>query len=317
MAEEGEASCPPPVPRPSNALANSRTLRGSAPPPRRRRPAAPPGPVIIRQRAGTAASARVANQSRALPGGRVTGRAAKQKSLINSGRRAGGCGGPERVGVRRPHLSSLSGGERRRRQRVGRRGPPPGEERGQRRPQPPGGLGAGSGGRRSRWPRGGERRARSRRGAVPGSPGARWGRGGRAWGRFGAAEASRAVTPPPPPPHVPFVGLRLRKTPRESPRFQSLCSSESVFKFLAVRGVNKLRGCVASEVNLTPSKLCDLPASSGVVTRVRELGPWGHLQAVHARPSAPGGSGKERKKKKNHEIKRHFETRFEIYLFSP
>lgn len=110
------------LPRPSNALTNRCTLRASAPPPRRRRPAAPPGPVIIRQRAGTAASARVANQSRALPGGRVTGRAAKQKSLINSGRRAGGGGGggggPERVGVRRPHLSSVGGGERRRRQRV-------------------------------------------------------------------------------------------------------------------------------------------------------------------------------------------------------
>lgn len=109
------------LPRPSNALTNRSTLRASAPPPRRRRPAAPPGPVIIRQRAGTAASARVANQSRALPGGRVTGRAAKQKSLINSGRRAGGGGGgggPERVGVWRPHLSSVGGGERRRRQRV-------------------------------------------------------------------------------------------------------------------------------------------------------------------------------------------------------
>lgn len=73
---------------------------------------------------------------------------------------------------------SASGGE----------GRPPGEERGPRRAQPPGGLGAGSGGRRSRWPRGGERRARSRRGAVPDSPGRAL---GSRWARPGPVRSSR------------------------------------------------------------------------------------------------------------------------------
>lgn len=102
------------MPRPSDASANSRTHRARAPPPHRLRLAAPPGPVIIRQRAGTAASARVASQSRALPGGRVTGRAAKQKSLINSGRRAGGGGGPGASGgfgsLTCPHSAAARGG---------------------------------------------------------------------------------------------------------------------------------------------------------------------------------------------------------------
>ena len=66
----------------------------------------------------------------ALPGGRVTGRTTKQKSLINSGRRGWrrrrGRSEQGFGGLTCPHSPAATGGGG---QRVRRRGPPPGEER--------------------------------------------------------------------------------------------------------------------------------------------------------------------------------------------
>lgn len=105
--------------RPASSLGSGQSPRtpSSGPaPPRRLRPAAAPGPVIIRLREGVAASAPCIGQSWSSPR-RSRHRPNNQTEKFNKQRTEGlaAAAGPERAGVRRPHLSPFTGGDRRRR----------------------------------------------------------------------------------------------------------------------------------------------------------------------------------------------------------